>query len=67
MEAYRLVPVAQFRGGAPSETLGWLHGERVEHEGRTFMLQGPPAIFISEPRQHVPNRFRVAQTARAPR
>lgn len=51
LEAYHLVEPLKFRGGEAGAKNGWLHGEPVVHGGRTWILQGPPAIFVAEPRR----------------
>lgn len=49
LEAYRLVDPKHFSGGEPDDRNGFLHGEKVTIDGRTFCLQGPPSVFEADP------------------
>jgi hypothetical protein len=58
-EAYRLVPVRLFEGtpvtygaktreadAARADPSGFYHGMQVKHAGKSFVLCGPPALFV---------------------
>jgi hypothetical protein len=49
LEAYRLTEPSKFPGGEANDRLGWLHGSPIEHDGRRWILTGPPAIFEADP------------------
>jgi hypothetical protein len=62
-QAYKLVPRELFKGEptsygkkvsvdagdlARTDPNGFYHGMTVKHDGRTFVLTGPPAVFVPE-------------------
>jgi hypothetical protein len=67
--AYKLVPSEVFKGEptsygkkcsvdagdlARSDPNGFYHGMAVKHDGETFVLMGPPAVFLAEPQPERP-------------